>query len=369
MLFPFRSNATLSRRVLLIIALLGVAVPASFAAKKTTVHKELSDTEAYRGAIVMDAATGKVLIEDRADEVGPPASMTKLMTYAVLYDKLASGQIKLDTPVQIDRADAGQGGTQVFLDPRETFPVEELVYAMMIQSANDAAYALARFSAGSVPAFVEQMNAKAREIGMTHTTFRTPNGLPPTSRRISEGDLTTPRDFALLCRYLLLRTDVLKYTSIAHRDFGFGRKQGPIKMDNHNKLLGKVVGVDGLKTGYTEGAGYCISVTGERNGRRLIVVIMGSFGPGKQIDKGKTRDRKAIELFGRGFDTASANTSDFSSERAKYVKPAVIALDSLPISSAGAAKPSVSSSPTSPPQGESPPSTDGPNIKLTIPHK
>src|SRR6185437_7197039 len=100
------------------------------------------------------------------------------------------------------------------LDPRETFSVEELIYEMMIQSANDAAHALARTAGGSVPAFVTLMNAKARELGMTRTLFRSPHGLPPPSRHIADGDLTTPRDFAILCRYLLKNTDVLRYTSV-----------------------------------------------------------------------------------------------------------------------------------------------------------
>ncbi len=270
------------------------------------------DSGAYKGAIVMDAATGNVLFERNADEISPPASMTKLMTFAVLNDKLQSGAVTLATPVRITVDDAKMGGTEVFLDPRETFPVEELVYAMMIQSANDAAHALARFSAGSVPAFVELMNAKARELGMTHTTFRSPHGLPPNSRKIADGDLTTPRDFALLCRYVLLKTDVLKYTSVRVRDFGPARPKGPQRMENHNKLLGKVTGVDGLKTGYTMGAGYCLSATAQRNGRRIIVVIMGSFGPNGQIDKGHARDIKTIELLERGFSALPVGGPAFS---------------------------------------------------------
>jgi D-alanyl-D-alanine carboxypeptidase len=198
--------------------------------------------------------------------------------------------------VKIAVEDSKMGGTQVYLDPRETFPVEELIYAMMIQSANDAAHALARAAAGSTPAFVELMNAKARALGMTHTAFRTPHGLPQ-----ADSDLTTPRDFSLLCRYLMLNTDVLKYTAVRERDFGAARAKGPEKMRNHNNLLGKIAGVDGLKTGYTKSAGYCLSATAERNGRRIITVIMGSFGPGKTIDKGRARDLKAVELIERGF--------------------------------------------------------------------
>ena len=262
-----------------------------------------AQTGEWKGYIAIDAADGKVILEDNADLVTPPASMTKLMTFAVLHDKLRSGAITLGTPVKIVDADAKMGGTQVFLDPSETFPVEELIYAMMIQSANDAAHALARASAGSVEAFIALMNAKARELGMAHTTFRSPHGLPPASRRIADGDLTTPRDYAALCRYLLTQTDVLKYTSTKERDFGPNRPKGPQHMINHNKLLGRVEGVDGLKTGYTQGAGYCLSATALRNGHRVIVVIMGAFGPGGQIDKGVCRDRKTIDILERSFAT------------------------------------------------------------------
>ena len=289
-------------RWLLAATLISLGCLVSSAADKST-------RKAYSGVIVTDAANGHVIFEDGADVQNPPASMAKLMTFAVLHDKLASGALTLKTPVKITVEDSNMGGTQVYLDPRETFPVDELIYAMMIQSANDAAHALARQAAGSVDAFVELMNAKARELGMTHTTFRTPHGLPPKGRRIADGDLTTPRDYALLCRYLLLKTDVLQYSSVHNRDFGTERKQGPQHMKNHNNLLGKVAGVDGLKTGYTEGAGYCLSATAERNGRRVIVVIMGSFGPNGQIDRGKARDLKAVELIERGF---AAQPAEFS---------------------------------------------------------
>ena len=286
--------------VLLCFVLTGLCGPARGKASPST-------QSVYRGLIVVDAATGRVLLEDNSDEVSPPASMTKLMTFAVVADKISRGELTRETLVKITNEDSRIGGTQVYLDARETFSIDELLYAMMIQSANDAAHAVARVSAGSVEAFVELMNAKARELGMTHTTFRSPHGLPPSSRHKADGDLTTPRDFALLCRHLLLHTNVLQYSSVQRRDFGLNRKQGPQHMRNHNNLLGKIAGVDGLKTGYTASAGYCLSATAERHGRRVIVVIMGSFGPNGQRDLGKTRDLKAIELIERGF-TALASS-------------------------------------------------------------
>ena len=255
----------------------------------------------YLGAIITEADTGRVLFEDKADAVTPPASMTKLMTFAVLHDRLANGMLTLTTPVIVTAADANIGGTQVWLKEKETFSVEELIYAMMVQSANDAAQALARTAAGSPEAFVEFMNAKARALGLTKTTFRTAHGLPPVGRRVADGDLSTPRDYALLSRYLLLESDITKYTAIRRRKFGEGQRTPDrvIDMNNHNNLLGKVAGVDGLKTGYTKGAGYCLAATAARNGRRLIIVVMGS-------PDSKTRDLKTIELIERGFATPPA---------------------------------------------------------------
>ena len=255
----------------------------------------------YKGAIVMDATSGSVLIEENADVVSPPASVTKLMTFLLVHDALAEGKIQLTTPVQVTAEDAHTGGTQVWLDPRETFPVEELLYALMIQSANDAASALARATAGSREAFVARMNARAQSLGMKHTIFRSPHGLPPSSRKIDEGDLTSPRDLALLSRELLLHTDVLKYSSVKTRNFGEGVRAKPVVMNNHNHLLGAVTGVDGLKTGFTNAAGFCLAATGQREGRRVIVVLMGS--PDRKV-----RDAHVRELIEQGFAKIPASS-------------------------------------------------------------
>jgi D-alanyl-D-alanine carboxypeptidase (penicillin-binding protein 5/6) len=215
----------------------------------------------------------------------------------VLNDEIRSGRLKLTSPVPVNISDVCQGGTQVYLREGESFPVEEMIYAMMIQSANDAAHALARKAAnGNTFEFVKLMNAKAKSLGMTHTVFKSPNGLPPANRKIANGDLTTPRDFAILCQYLLRNTDILKYTSVREKKFGEGiRKPNKVVyMINHNHLLGKVDGVDGFKTGFTKGAGYCLSTTAIRNGKRIIVVTMGS-------PDWKTRDKEITILINRGF--------------------------------------------------------------------
>ncbi len=309
-------------RLLFALAFAAGASAADTRSRPTRPAAETATPATYKGAIVMDAATGAVLFEDRADTLSPPASMTKLMTFAVLHDELLAGRLTLATPVRITNEDSKIGGTQVYLDPRETFPVEELIYAMMIQSANDAAHALARAAAGSVPAFVELMNAKARQLGMAQTTFRTPHGLPPANRKLAEGDLTTPRDFALLSRYLVQRTDALKYTAVRARKFGEGVRAQPIDMVNHNKLVGKMAGVDGLKTGFTNGAGFCLAATAQRNGRRVIVVTMGSA-------QSKERDLHVTELIERGFRAlpTSAPTLPVSQDvrRAPLLTPAAAA--------------------------------------------
>lgn len=292
MIFP-RASLT----VLLACAALA---PAALARSHPTRPATVSAANAYKGAIVMDAATGQVLFEDHADLVNPPASMTKLMTFAVLHDKIASGALTLATPVTVNAAEARfarrRDSTSVWLKERETYPVEELIYAMLVQSANDAALTLARAAAGSPEAFVGLMNAKAHELGMTHSVFHTPHGLTPAGSGMANSDLTTPRDFALLCRYLLLHTDVLKYTGVRDRSFGAGQRKELVAMHNHNHLLGKIDGVDGLKTGYTIPAGFCLATTALRHGRRIIVVTLGGLDS-------RSRDLKIVELLDRGFAT------------------------------------------------------------------
>lgn len=324
-----------------LLALLATSFVFGATATKPTRPTNASDG-AYKGAIVVDAATGNVLFEDHADIVSPPASMTKLMTFAVLHDKIASGALALDTPITVMAADSKIGGTQVWLKEKEIFPVEELIYAMIIQSANDASFALARTAAGSVPAFVELMNAKAQELGMTKTTFRTPHGLPPANRKIAEGDLTSPRDFALLSRYLIQKTNILKYSAVETRDFGPPWRGSAVKMDTHNNLIGHVAGVDGLKTGFTGGAGYCLAATAQRNGRRIIVVTMGS-------PASTTRDLKVTELIERGFVALPP-------------VPTIAMTEDSGSSPIVAAPPLNKTAPTKAPASENPPP-----IKVTIP--
>ena len=238
------------------------------------------------GSIVVDAATGEVLKEDRSGRPGYPASMLKLMNLFVTLDAVRDGGVSLSDNVRVSKAASRVGGSQVWLDPRETFTLEELLYAMMVHSANDAAYLIAEHVGGSVPAFVGRMNEKARALGLSPVThFISPHGLPPDSGR---PDMTTAADFAKLCVALLREhPETLGFTSVKHRRFRESSPQGfqPIDMDNHNHLLGTFPGCDGLKTGYIDESGYNLSLTAVRGETRFLSVTMG--GPGNNAREGQ----------------------------------------------------------------------------------
>ncbi len=264
----------------------GAARPAPAA----NTHRAKISKNPYLGAIVIDAATGKVLVEDRADTKGYPASMLKLMDLLIVQEKLEAGQLKLQDQVPVSAKSAQTGGSQVWLAHKESFTLEDMLYALMIQSANDAAVAIAEKVAGSTDAFVELMNQKARALGMASTKFTSVHGLPPAAGQ--QADVTTARDFARLCRELVKHPEIFRYTSARQRQF----RPGPrvIQMRTHNHLLASVEGCDGLKTGYTASAGYSISATAQRNGRRVIAVVLGSA-------EMKVRDAEARRLITRGF--------------------------------------------------------------------
>jgi D-alanyl-D-alanine carboxypeptidase (penicillin-binding protein 5/6) len=242
----------------------------------------------YLGAIVVDATTGKVIFEDNADGVGYPASVVKLVNMLIILERVQQGTIRLTDTVTVTAESVNVGGSQCYLRPKETFTVDDLLYALMIKSANDAATALAIHVAGSKAAFIELMNRKAKELGMTSTHFNSVNGLPP--RRGITPDEATARDLALLARAILKYPDALRYTSTKFYAF----RKGEFEMNNHNHLLGVVEGCDGLKTGYFSKAGFSIVATAQQNNVRLIAVVLGSRYR-------HTRDRQAKSLLAENF--------------------------------------------------------------------
>jgi len=242
----------------------------------------------YVSALVVDVDSGEVLFEEHAETVVYPASVLKIMDMLVIFDQLEQGKVRLDQMVQVTKEAAQMGGSQVYLDPSEQFSVEDLLYALAVQSANDAAVALAIHVAGSTEGFVALMNKKAEELGMKDSKFYSVHGLPPSKGQ--KPDRTTARDLALLGRELARRPAIFEYTNTRERPF----RDGKFIMRNHNHLLGMVNGCDGFKTGYFQAAGFSIVATAQRDGVRLIAIVMGSK------DR-KVRDAKTAELLAKGF--------------------------------------------------------------------
>lgn len=228
------------------------------------------DTSA-KSALIMEAKTGTVIYEKNADERLRPASVTKIMTLLLIFEGLEKKQYTLDDIVTVSEHAAGMGGSQVYLEPGETQTVNDMIKCISIASANDASVAMAEFVAGSEPAFVEQMNAKAKELGMNNTTFANCCGLE------AEGHLTTARDVALMSRELITKhPQIHDYCTIWQDSITHETRRGSSEfgLTNTNKFLKQYTYANGLKTGYTSLAKYCISATAVKDSLELITVLM-----------------------------------------------------------------------------------------------
>ena len=238
-------------------------------------------------ALLMEKSTGEILYAQNEHDALPPASVTKIMTVLLTMEAIDSGRIALDDMVTVSAYAAGMGGSQVFLAEGEQMSVDDLLKAVCVSSGNDAAVALAEHVAGVTELFVEQMNNRARELGMKDTHFVNCTGLT------AEGHVTSAYDIALMSRELLLHhPEVRNYTTIWMDTL----RNGTFGLSNTNKLIRFYDGATGLKTGFTQEAGYCISATAERDGMELIAVIM----------KGNTSDSRnadAKTLLNYGFST------------------------------------------------------------------
>lgn len=222
-------------------------------------------------AILVDAVSGQILYEKNARERRAPASVTKLMTLAVVMDALKQGRITLDDSVTTSRYAESFGGTQIYLEPGEVMRLEDLLYAVAVFSANDASIALAEHIAGSEEGFVSMMNEKAAALGMNDSHFANPHGLPGFGTHY-----TTAYDLAILSTYLVNEhPDLLKYTKTWEYWVRKGQKN-EVWLTNHNRGLVEYQGMDGLKTGWTNEAGYCLAATAQRGDRRLVAVVMGA---------------------------------------------------------------------------------------------
>ena len=218
-----------------------------------------------KSAFLMEPYSGKVLYEDNADEILPPASITKIMSLLLVMEAIDRGDLTLETIITASEHACSMGGSQIWLEPGEAMSVDDLLKATVIASANDATVALGEAIAGSEEGFVAQMNSRAKELGMTNTTFINCTGLD------AEGHLTTAHDVALMAS-ALIKHDLIKNYSTVWMDT---LRDGKSELVNTNKLVRFYKGTTGLKTGTTSGAGSCLAATALRDGMELVAVIMG----------------------------------------------------------------------------------------------
>lgn len=243
---------------------------------------------AAKSAILMDVVTGQILFEKEANLQGPPASLTKIMTMLLVMEALDQGELALDEVMITSPRAQGMGGTQIFLEAGDEVTVEQAMIGMCVESANDAAVVIAEHLGGSVEGFVEMMNRRALELGMEDTNFVNPTGLPEDGQGENS---TTAYDVALMSRELLKYPQITLWTSIPWDTQFMDR----VYIANKNlKFIRNYPGGDGLKTGWTEDAGYCLSATALRDETRLLTVVMDT--PTYEL-----RTRDSINLLNYGF--------------------------------------------------------------------
>ena len=224
-----------------------------------------------KSALLMDVATGTVLYEKECHEQLAPASVTKVMTMLLIMEALDSGRIRLTDPVTASEAAAAKGGSQIYLKVGETMPVSDMLKSIAVSSANDCACAMAEHICGSEAAFVEAMNQRAKELGMRDTHFVNCTGLDDDDT--AKQHRTSAYDIALMSRELLKNHPFIKKYTTIWMDTVRG---GAFGLSNTNKLIRFYPGATGLKTGFTSGAGYCLSASAQRDGMELIAVVMGA---------------------------------------------------------------------------------------------
>ena len=239
-----------------------------------------------KSAVLIEASTMTVLYEKNADQQFPPASVTKIMTLLLVCEALDAGTVKLTDKVPVSENAAGMGGSQVYLKVGEDMTLEDMLKSVVVSSANDCAVALAEYVAGSEAAFVVMMNERAKELGMENTNFENVTGLDDTVKN----HVTSARDIAIMSAELLKHEYILDYSTIWMDTI----RNGEFGLTNTNRLIRFYKGANGLKTGMTAKAGFCISATAKRNGMQLIAVIMGS--PSRDI-----RNSCASKLLDYGF--------------------------------------------------------------------
>lgn len=276
----------MKKRILSFVLFCGIVLCAAVPFLMPAGALEFADAVSAKSAILMEASTGRVLYEYNADEALPPASVTKVMTMLLVLEAVDGGKITLDDPVTVSDYASSMGGSQVYLKAGEVMTVRDLLKSVVVASANDAAVALAEYVSGSEGTFVARMNERAAELGMKNTVFKNTNGLDDSDT----GHVTSARDIAMMSREVLKHETIFDFSTIwmdSIRDGAFG-------LTNTNRLIRFYRGCNGLKTGSTSKAGFCISATAKRDGMQLICVVMAS--PNKDA-----RNALAASLLDWGF--------------------------------------------------------------------
>ncbi|MDF2961583.1 MAG: D-alanyl-D-alanine carboxypeptidase [Paenibacillus sp.] len=267
--------------------LTALVLPAAFAEEKKAPAQAVDLAPNATSAVVMDADTGTVIFEKNKDAKLPPASITKIMTMLLVMEALDQGKIKMDEKVRTSEYAASMGGSQIFLEPGEEMTVQDMLKGIALASGNDASVAIAEKLAGSEQAFVQMMNERAGQLGLKNTRFVNPNGLP------ADNHYSSAMDIAIMSRELLKHEEITQFTGM-YQDYLRKETPKPFWLVNTNKLVRFYSGADGLKTGYTSEAKFCLSATAKRDNFRLVAVVMGEPNT-------KTRNAEVSGLFDYGF--------------------------------------------------------------------
>ena len=320
------------KKICLIIYLLSIFVLSNFkvyAVNEEDVVKENENVEETKNtldlaknatsAIMLESSTGEIIFQKNANEKRPPASMTKMMSMLLIMENIEKGNLTFEEEVTASAYASSMGGSQIFLKAGEKMKVEDLLKGIAIGSGNDATVAMAERIAGTEEAFVKLMNDRAKELGLTNTNFKNSTGLD------AENHYSTAYDMSVIARELVKHKKILEFTG-TYEDYLRKDSASPFWLVNTNRLVRFYKGVDGLKTGYTKEAGYCLTSTAEKDNMRLITVVMNE--PSTQIRNGETSS-----MLDYGFNMYSVNKildTDTSLQKSKVELGSVLEVEIVP---------------------------------------